>query len=450
MPNSTSSGLTNRRPRRLLSIAGCAGFALGVPLVCAVVLVVIYSINNRVPDIRPPYVPVPTDNGYFDFVQAGRMAEKWAAILPAKYLRTPETPANFARFARVAQPAPALVRRGLAKACIIPRLPWETRLRDLRALRQLIRTLVAVSRHYELLGKPRQAADVRLDMAEMAIRLSRGAEFLDALTFRFSEELAISKVTSLIRRLPERDLLLLSTRIDRLTSLRTPYWKVVESEGPSHVAWLSKELREGKDYRTWSAVQELIRSQEEYANAQTVADLVNISQRKTNPPPTWGQRWRTAKFFMANKAMMLQKTADYYKALSAEARRPYTGPSRVVIPDSPLLSTLASQERESFFLEDARWALLRTQIALERYRLSAGAYPEALDQIVPMYLPSVPDDPFGGRDGVKLIYRVASNAKSYTLYSIGPDVRDDNGARMVLSGDLKGPRHTGDLVAGQF
>lgn len=65
-------------------------------------------------------------------------------------------------------------------------------------------------------------------------------------------------------------------------------------------------------------------------------------------------------------------------------------------------------------------------IALESYRLRHGAYPAALSDLVPAFLPAVPVDRF---DGSPMKYRLAgsdSDARPI-LYSIGVDRFDDHG-----------------------
>ncbi len=58
-----------------------------------------------------------------------------------------------------------------------------------------------------------------------------------------------------------------------------------------------------------------------------------------------------------------------------------------------------------------------------------------LDDLVPDYLPEVPDDPFGGGP---LVYR--RTATGYLLYSVGRDQRDDGGRpgihRFAVPGDI--------------
>ena len=74
--------------------------------------------------------------------------------------------------------------------------------------------------------------------------------------------------------------------------------------------------------------------------------------------------------------------------------------------------------------------LARTAIALERYRLAHGEYPEALAALAPQYIAQVPHDVI---DGGPLKYRREANGL-FTLYSIGWNETDDGGV-VVLTKD---------------
>lgn len=78
-----------------------------------------------------------------------------------------------------------------------------------------------------------------------------------------------------------------------------------------------------------------------------------------------------------------------------------------------------------FNIEFRVWAQLdevMAAIAVERYRLAEGRFPESLEQLVPKYLEIVPIDPF---DGMPLRYKRLE--KGYTIYSIGEDGEDNGG-----------------------
>ncbi len=67
--------------------------------------------------------------------------------------------------------------------------------------------------------------------------------------------------------------------------------------------------------------------------------------------------------------------------------------------------------------------LARTAIALERYRLAHGEYPESLDALAPQFIDKVPHDVIGGGP---LKYRHTADGQ-FVLYSVGWNETDDGG-----------------------
>jgi hypothetical protein len=67
--------------------------------------------------------------------------------------------------------------------------------------------------------------------------------------------------------------------------------------------------------------------------------------------------------------------------------------------------------------------LARTAISLERFRLSTGGYPAALDDLKSQHLPAPPHDVI---NGLPLHYS-RTNGSSFILYSIGWNNIDDGG-----------------------
>jgi len=92
--------------------------------------------------------------------------------------------------------------------------------------------------------------------------------------------------------------------------------------------------------------------------------------------------------------------------------------------------------------------LLAAALALRAYKLDHGAYPASLEALAPMYLPSIPQDPFGSGP---LKYKVTG--RGYSLYSIGPDSIDNGGKPVdTLGNNLKryqvSETSRGDILAG--
>lgn len=86
--------------------------------------------------------------------------------------------------------------------------------------------------------------------------------------------------------------------------------------------------------------------------------------------------------------------------------------------------------------------LLTVQLALRAYQADHGAFPDRLDGLCPTYLRRVPRDPF---HDAPLSYRRC--ATGYLCWSVGPDGRDDMGARSVRT-DSRGIDLWPGLTAG--
>ena len=78
---------------------------------------------------------------------------------------------------------------------------------------------------------------------------------------------------------------------------------------------------------------------------------------------------------------------------------------------------------EKFAHQQSSVDLARTAIALERYRLAHGEFPETLDVLAPQFIAKVPHDVIGGQP---LKYRRSSDGQ-FVLYSVGWNEQDDGG-----------------------
>ena len=86
--------------------------------------------------------------------------------------------------------------------------------------------------------------------------------------------------------------------------------------------------------------------------------------------------------------------------------------------------------------------LARVAIALERYRLAKGKYPDSLDALYPQYLNPVPHDVINGQP---LHYQL-TDVGQFVLYSIGWNGRDDGGVVVLTTG--KSPHQ--DITQGDW
>jgi hypothetical protein len=86
--------------------------------------------------------------------------------------------------------------------------------------------------------------------------------------------------------------------------------------------------------------------------------------------------------------------------------------------------------------------LSRVAVALERYRLAHGQYPESLDALSPQFMAQVPHDVIGGQP---LKYRREADG-TFVLYSVGWNERDDGGVFGFPPGGTIPKYDLGDVV----
>jgi len=66
---------------------------------------------------------------------------------------------------------------------------------------------------------------------------------------------------------------------------------------------------------------------------------------------------------------------------------------------------------------------------LKLHQLQTGAFPGTLDELVPGYLPALPEDPFSGE-----AFKYVRTGEGATVYSVGPDMVDNLGKERVETG----------------
>jgi len=144
-----------------------------------------------------------------------------------------------------------------------------------------------------------------------------------------------------------------------------------------------------------------------------------------------GSRWQSAtqsgELFVISNRRIMGDTTRTMDDLIARARKPYAAKlPPPPPPGNPLTEMLLPiMPSARFNLERARAldSLLMLQLALRAYRLEHGTQPQRLGELVPAYLPRLPEDPFALKGGFG--YRRSGGSR--VLYSIGPDGKDDGG-----------------------
>jgi hypothetical protein len=98
-----------------------------------------------------------------------------------------------------------------------------------------------------------------------------------------------------------------------------------------------------------------------------------------------------------------------------------------------LLPALAAPVEKCAYAQNAV-SMARVAVALERYRLAHGAFPDSLDVLSPQFIQPIPHDIINGEP---LQYERTGD-KQFTLYSVGWNEKDDGGVVVFKKGETGG------------
>lgn len=140
-------------------------------------------------------------------------------------------------------------------------------------------------------------------------------------------------------------------------------------------------------------------------------------------------------FGPAYRIFLFQDDLAAYRTLMERIRRPLEGayPFQDLVALSkaelrglmtPMLGPPMLGILEKAPLADARRRVARLALAVCRHRARSGKPPERLEDLVPSLASFVPRDPFDGKP-----IRFRRTDRGLAVYSIGPDLKDDGGAR---------------------
>jgi hypothetical protein len=426
------SGFRSKHNRKFGAVARLVIMIVGLLAIGVICLTWIWFRNNTIDPIPIPDHKMPEENARDDFLRAAQLARQVQHRSPYHY-GPPHSLADYAACAADAGPVISALRQGLSKPFMAPRRtdlpPTST---DLTALRELMREVSGVSDYYAIVGPPMRSAEIKLDLWQMAVMSARGGELITELVSVAIEDMATRGFEQLLPHLTEPELAKIAARLDTITTLRTPYADVLPETAYNDITILQRDLR-ARGGTSFSAARDSAGSGYDSNGHWSVGGELRAD-------------WKAVQVFSADKNRALRENLAYIQALAVEARKPYTGHSMVPVPHNVYgdLAVFYTARAKPLGAE-ATTAVIRTEVALLRYRRAFGRYPDRLQDLVPRYLKSAPEDPFGGAAGVPLKYRPKDNGGSFLIYGLGPDMLDHGGT----PGRYPGDQHC-DIVAGHL
>ena len=415
----------------------CCALGSAIPVLAGVALAILIARNNRVPDIRVPTPIMPAGNTYAEFVRIGEAAGKLKNRSPYS---KPQTKFAYAEFEACAKEAHPLVKR-FQKALNGPflhpptRTGLESHILHSSRFREIARLMSGVATYHVTRKEYGAAAGLLLDTMQMGGVIPRGGSLIQHLVGHACFAIAASNYENLLPLLPRETL---HTSLERLSAIRerlVPYHEVVMEEKHSmtamHLDWIRKPQTLGQ-------------------YLESIKELISMAQTSPSTAVAWQAKLKETvdafKFLLADKKRMLDDNRRCYDEIARESLQVYNGPSTVRFPGNPFAvacELVANTGRQNYVRQRAELDLLLLATAILLYHRDHGEYPERPSQLSPAYVPAIPTDPFGGGP---FGYKRKASGKRPTLYSIGPDLRDDGG-KSVTRQARNGP---GDIVTGSI
>ena len=412
----------NRRPD-LIRIAWATGVAFVVLALC--VGGAIWRYLTIVPPYAMPRPPLPSPNAFDYYARAAKMTTAMPAT-DGSLVSDPKTPPEqLGPLIAPYQGALRVLREGQAHACAVPLprpLPADLGSAQCGELRNLARLLSADSRARAARGDTAGALRSALDAVHLGTDLGRGGGMSHFGTGRACQAIGLAALVPLGDRLTAKQCRQGIARLEALERRQQP---------------TAEMLRTAYAY------------QRECLPALLADGGANLRSAGIDYLSTTAIRWRAGP--------AARELGQFYGEAIRQATLPPARRRPIVPPRHGLVTALFGGANATILRGDvltARFRLLRTELALRAYRLDHRRPATALADLVPDYLPAVPDDPFD--PGRPLGYH-AAGPFSYVLpsgrvpagsrafaYSIGPDCASQGGQEIVpsiraldgLSGDL--------------
>ncbi|MGC4043583.1 MAG: hypothetical protein QM758_07235 [Armatimonas sp.] len=320
-----------------------------------------------------------------------------------------------ANAASIAKTREALAQEYLIPAHISPEIEGGP-------FRNQARMLVFAGDAYTDTGNLPEAARCDLDAIELGVMVPRGGGVLPVIFGTATETLGATALNGLVDKLDARTARAAADRLAKIEQKRSPLPDNLHQES-LEISHRVTKLLTNSPLTAWKNIEK------EFGADASTAQLLpfQVAMTYEGPGPT-----------IAALDHGINRVAEQSKLPWGPQRPSTKEPSR-----NPLVELIGSGAGRTEFPYRRMCtllALLQTRLRLRAIFLETGGYPTNLE--------SLPEDPFSPTRS-PLGYR--SDGKTFTLWSVGPDARDDNGKpidtknRNWQSQDGYKP---GDVVAG--
>jgi hypothetical protein len=337
------------------------------------------------PPLPERTVLLPTPNARDDFIAATLLLPATSAL--GRFSQKPLSLPELRQAVAAGAPAIRRMRGGYGKEFLNPTPPFEEPIPELSGYRRLGRLLAGEARLERARGEYRRAANLALEAMRFGNTIPRGGGVIHGLVGAKCEEMALLELARVAGMLAEQDAECAAQELLRLDESAVSLAAAIAIQRDAELPFVASVLR-GKD-------------------------------------PNDHVRFLWAWNLFTPQRQSLAQFRAYFDEWVRWAEQPaYARPAEPQPHDR-----LTGHLGPNFSYDGLHWTRLAakrrvvaTRLALRAFEVREQRLPNTLSQLVPRYLPAVPQDPFAP---IPLIYRVVRNRP--LVYSCGPDGDDDGG-----------------------
>ena len=395
------------RKKKLGCLPYCGGSCFGFLVLFAIVFAVAYNRAGIYRPHIPPPKPLPVPNAYDDYLKAAQMISSsggtkamYASPASSSSLSLP----GARQVVAANRKALATVRAAFAKESRNPpdRDIMAQSFRQMAGMREIARLLMAEAHVRAADGDHAGAFESGLDAMEMGEDLHRGGVLIHSLVALAVQAIGQTPMLDALERIPQNRVEPFVRRLERILISEAAIREVMEEE---------RNLA--------------LTSYLETDNMRAAPFSTAANQLRWYEAAVGGLWWH----FMREPT--IRETDDYYRAALPQIDKPANARKMPPQPRGPISSMMVpvvEQGLKKVESHRARNRIFLCALALRGYRLKHGRLPDTLEEL--KLDARAITDPYSGRP---LIYR--KDGDGYLLYSLGPDLRDDDGIPADESAD---------------
>lgn len=397
---------------------------------------------NATPRIVIPKHVMPQDNAYDIYLNACKRIMHEVEIKVALGISGQQNPhvytlAEKEAMVKLNEPAIALTREGLTHEYCCPRAGRDGYNIKMLQIRNLGFLLALKGQVMAQKGDWGAAMDSFLDTYELGQVIPRGGSIYEAGVGRSIQSVAKPKLWQAVKYLNAVQSRAAINCMSEISAKRTPLANLICEDKWNMLEFYQELFKKPnwRGYYLWE-IHEYPKAKTEFGTAWMV-----VTNKLSHD------------FMTCSKRELATDYASFMDEWAKYVSKPYAAKSKIIPSTSnPFIYT---GNYDGWFYAETKDRIMESlfivTLALRAYKLKHGSYPNKLDELVPSYIKSVPDDLFVLNKPIKYI----KTSSSYILYSVGPDGKDDGGKPCIdTRTSVTEMRYyvdwnsTGDMVAG--